>query len=307
MFDHGGMAAEPAVALRTPELPPPALDVVASESAAVEGAAAVEGIAVGGLAAGGVGVAARHVVVGGVAAGHVAVGGVAVEGVVRGGAALRELAERVRPVELRSQQPTLAVVPGLEPLLPGGLVKGTTVAVGSVAGVGGATTLALALAAGPSRAGAWVALVGGDGGGMWGLAAAAGLGVALERLVVVAPGDRPASGWGPVVAAMVEGFPVVVVGPKVPLRPGDGRRLAARLRERGGVLVRVGNASVPSSAHVRLRVTEGEWMGIEAGAGYLRSRRVAVEATGRGAASRLRRCHLLLPGPTGEITPTTPG
>lgn len=276
MFDHGGMAAEPALALRDPA-----------------GASA----------------------------------------------ALRELAERIRPVELRSQQPTLAVVPGLEPLLPEGLVKGTTVAVGSAAGVGGATTLALALAAGPSRAGAWVALVGGDGGrngggsrgggggsgsgggsrggsgggsrggggeggGMWGLVAAAGLGVALERLVVVAPGDRPVSGWGPVVAALVEGFPIVVVGPRVPLRPGDGRRLAARLRERGGVLVRVGDASVPSSAHVRLRVTEGEWQGVEAGAGYLRSRRVVVEATGRGAASRLRRCELLLPGPTGEIVAT---
>jgi hypothetical protein len=238
MFDHGGMAAEPALALRNP---------------------------------------------------------------AGGSAALQELAERIRPVELRSQQPTLAVVPGLEPLLPEGLVKGTTVAVGSAAGVGGATTLALALAAGPSRAGAWVALVGGDGDGMWGLVAAAGLGVALERLVVVAPADRPVSGWGPVVAALVEGFPIVVVGPRVQLRPGDGRRLAARLRERGGVLVRVGDASVPSAAHVRLRVMEGEWQGIDAGAGYLRSRRVVVEATGRGAASRLRRCELLLPGPTGEL------
>jgi len=246
------MAAEPAVALRSPELPPLS-------------------------------------------------GGVVREGASRGGMSLRELAERVRPVELRSQQPTLPVVPGLGPLLPEGLVKGTTVAVGSAAGVGGATTLALAVAAGPSRAGAWVALVGGDGAGAWGLVAAAGLGVALERLVVVAPGDRPASGWGPVVAALVEGFPIVVVGPRVPLRPGDGRRLAARLRERGGVLVRVGDAAVPSAAHVRLRVTEGEWQGVEVGAGYLRSRRVVVEATGRGAASRLRRSELLLPGPTGEV------
>ncbi|HEY8546035.1 MAG TPA: hypothetical protein VIL36_13345, partial [Acidimicrobiales bacterium] len=192
------MAAEPAVALRSPELPPRVVD-----------------------------------------------------GAPRGGAALRELAERVRPVELRSQQPTLPVVPGLQPLLPDGLVKGTTVAVGSVAAAGGATTLALALAAGPSQAGAWVALVGGAGRGMWGLVAAAGLGVVLERLVVVAPATRPVAGWGPVVAALVEGFPVVVVGPEVQLRSGDGWRLAARLRGRGGVLVRVGDASGPSAAHVR--------------------------------------------------------
>jgi hypothetical protein len=225
----------------------------------------------------------------------------AVDGAGRG-THLQELAERVRPVELRSEQPTLPVVAGLEPLLPGGLVKGTTVAVGSAAGVGGATTLALALAAGPSRAGSWVALVGGDGGAMWGLVSAAGLGVALERLVVVAPGDRPVSGWGPVVAALVEGFPVVVVGPRVQLRSGDGRRLAARLRERGGVLVRVvGDAAVPSAAHVRLQVTGGGWEGVDEGAGYLRARRVVVEATGRGAASRLRRGELLLPSPSGEV------
>ena len=127
------------------------------------------------------------------------------------------------------------------------------------------------------------------------------MGVALERLVVVAPGDRPAAGWGPVVAALVEGFGVVGVGPRVQLRSGDGRRLAARLRERGGVLVRVGDAAVPSAAHVRLVVREGEWQGIGDGAGHLRARRVVVEATGRGAASRPRRGELLLPGPGGEV------
>ena len=219
---------------------------------------------------------------------------------------LADLAERVRPVELRSEQPTWPVVAGLESLLPGGLTRGTTVAVGAAPGVTGAVTLALAVAAGPSEAGAWTALVGegGDvGGGSWGLVAAAGLGVALDRLIVVAPAGPPPSGWGPVLGALVDGFPVVVVGPGVRLRAADTRRLAARLRERGGVMVRVGgDGAVPAAAHVRLLVREGEWQGVEDGAGHLRARHVVVEATGRGAASRPRRAALLLPGPDGRVS-----
>lgn len=220
-----------------------------------------------------------------------------------GRADLADLAEWVRPLELRSEQVTWPVVAGLESLLPGGLTRGTTVAVGAAPGVSGAATLALAVAAGPSAAGAWTALVGGGvGGGSWGLAAAAGLGVALDRLVVVAPAGRLPSGWGPVLGALIDGFPVVVLGPEVRLRAADTRRLAARLRESGGVMVRIGeDGAVPAAAHARLLVREGEWQGVEDGAGHLRARRAVVEATGRGAASRPRRAELLLPGPDGRV------
>ena len=261
-------------------------------------------------------------------AGVAGVAGVAGLAGLAGVAGVAGLAERVRPVELRSEQPTLPMLSPLEGLLPGGLARGSVVAVGAATGVSGATTLALAVAAGPSRAGAWVALVGvaapaprrarsdrtgGEWGagalGFWGLLAAAGLGVALERLVVVAPPERPAGGWGAVVATLVDGFPVVVLGAQVQLRACDDRRLAARLRERGGVLVRAGSgAGVPTAAHLRLLVTESRWEGVAEGSGHLRARRVVVEATGRGAASRLRRAELLLPGPGGEVAlvPPTP-
>jgi hypothetical protein len=222
---------------------------------------------------------------------------------------LHELAERVRPLALRNEQQGLPVLPVLERLLPTGLTRGSVVSVSAASGVTGATTLALALAAGPSRAGAWVALVGAprpSARATWGLAAAAEAGVVLERVVVVGPPERPPGGWGQVVAALLDGFSVVVVGPGVALRPGDTRRLAARLREQGGVLVRVGGEGL--SAHVRLQVQRVTWEGVDAtpAVGLLQRRRILVEAGGRGAASRGRRAEVTLPvdpGPLGQVVP----
>ena len=125
----------------------------------------------------------------------------------------------------------LPVLPALEALLPGaGLRRGTTVAVGAAPGVAGATSLALALAAGASQAGSWVAAV---GLGSLGLVAAAELGVALERLVMVAEPGRDREGWASVMGALVDGFDIVLVAALGRLRPADARRLVARVRERG--------------------------------------------------------------------------
>ena len=160
---------------------------------------------------------------------------------MRSGAALDqlgELAERVRPVTLTREQ-RLPVLPALEGLLPGGgLRRGATVSVGS--SVGGATSLALALVAEASQQGSWVAAVGVPS---LGLVAADELGVALERLVLVAAPERDA--WGGVVAALVDGFDLVVLhAGRTGVRTADARRLVARARERGAVLraARVGLA-----------------------------------------------------------------
>ena len=113
-------------------------------------------------------------------------------------------------------------------------------------GVTGATSLALALAAGASQAGSWVAAV---GLGSLGLVAAAELGVALDRLVLVADPGRERTGWASVVAALVDGFDVVLVaaghwraerGP-APGRAGwPGRRAGVRGGGSGGDRGRVG-------------------------------------------------------------------
>ena len=118
------------------------------------------------------------------------------------------LAERVRPTDLARDR-RLPVLAAFDALLPAsGLRRGTTVAVDARPGVAGATSLALAVAAGASQAGSWVAAV---GLGSLGLVAASELGVAFERLVLVADPGRERAGWASVVAALVDGFDVVLV------------------------------------------------------------------------------------------------
>ena len=222
---------------------------------------------------------------------------------------------RVGTADLASEQ-RLPVLPGLAALLPGGgLRRGVTVAVEAAPGVAGATSLALALAAGASQAGAWVAVV---GLGSLGLVAADALGVALERLVLVADPGRDREGWASVVGALVDGFDVVLVpggggsgsggsgGSR--LRPADARRLVARVRERGGVLVGVGG-DLPGAGErspVRLTVTAARWEGLGAGWGQLQGRRVTVCSGGRGEAARPRRAELWLPDANGRVAPAEP-
>jgi hypothetical protein len=216
---------------------------------------------------------------------------------------LGELAERVRPVTLAEAQ-TLPLLPALDALVPAGLRRGSTVL---ISGRGsGVTSLALALAAGPSAHGSWVAAVGVPS---LGLVAAAELGVSLERLALVAdPAGVGAQGVATVVATLVDAFDVVLLGSAHRLRTGDARRLAARVRERGAVLVPfVGacRAAPPGLAvDLRLTITASTWEGVGDGHGHLRGRRVVVEADGRGAAARSRRGELWLPGPDGGVAQT---
>jgi hypothetical protein len=185
----------------------------------------------------------------------------------------------------------LPVVPALQPLLPGqGLRRGSTVAVGRSA------ALALALVAGASAAGSWVAAVGLPDLGM---VAAAETGIALERMALVpAPGARA---WATVVAALLDAVDVVLVRSPAELPAGQARRLAARARERGAVLVPLGPWSEP--ADLRLSVAASSWRGLGQGHGRLLARRVEVVAGGRGAATRERRVTLWLPAPDGTIVP----
>ncbi|HMQ29009.1 MAG TPA: ATP-binding cassette domain-containing protein, partial [Acidimicrobiales bacterium] len=72
---------------------------------------------------------------------------------------MADLVERTRPVS-RADERCLPVSERLEPLLVGtGLQRGSVVAVRGAPG-SGATSLALALVAGPSASGSWVAAVG---------------------------------------------------------------------------------------------------------------------------------------------------
>ncbi|QUC00540.1 hypothetical protein [Cellulosimicrobium cellulans] len=169
----------------------------------------------------------------------------------------------------------------LAPLLPlGALQRGTVLA------VRGSTSLLLALVARPSQAGAWTAAVGFPA---VGLLAAADAGADLDRVVLV---PRPGPDAALAISALVDGLDVVVVGPDAALTDPDRRRLAARARERGALLVAAGTWP---GAHVALTVTGGGWSGADRGAGWLRRRTLVVERAGRGGAARPARLEVELP------------
>jgi hypothetical protein len=213
-----------------------------------------------------------------------------------------ELAERAQPVAMAGER-LLPVLPALRPLLPAGaLRRGSVVTVagaGSGAAGAAATSLALSLLARASAEGSWCAAVGLPA---LGLAAAAELGVVLERFPQVAspgPGHGP-GGWAWVVAALLDACDVVLARPVRGLRVADARRLTARVRERAGVLMVVGEGwSEP--AEIRLTVASSTWEGVGRGHGRLRARQVEVVAGGRGAAARERRVPLWLPHPEGGV------
>jgi hypothetical protein len=191
-----------------------------------------------------------------------------------------------------AHQQLIEVPPSLAPLLPeGGLRRGTVV---EIAAAPGATTLAVALTAQASQAGGWVVFIGGQ----VGLPAAVELGVRVERLAVVrAESDQ----WAACVAACVDAVELVVAWPPPHLAAADGRRLTARLRERGAVLLVVGATSL--EATVRLRPLGPSWSGLERGHGRLAARQVTVEVSGRASASRSRQHRLLLPDHRGAAAP----
>ena len=174
---------------------------------------------------------------------------------------------------ITTERPPMAVPPPLVPILPEGLRRGgTTVVTGS-------TSLVLAMLAHACAGGAWAAVVGQP---TVGLLAAAQAGVSLDRLAVV---PRPGLEAPTVVAALLDGVDVVVVGPEVALTDADRRRLSARARDRGSVLLStVDWPGAGVGAHGRA----GRWTGIGRGRGAAAHARDPAWRAPAGAAPRCR-------------------
>jgi len=220
--------------------------------------------------------------------------------------ALNVAARRVRPVTTADER-TLPLAEPLEVLLPSGLRRGTSLQVTGARDGLGSTSLALAVLVGPSAAGSWVAAIGVPS---MGLAAAAGFGVDLDRLVLVPDAGAPGGPtWATTVATLLDAVDVVVVrtpgvggAGRARVVAGEARRLAARARERGSVLVRLGSpGDWPEAADATLSVVSTSWEGLGQGHGHLRARRAVVEAGGRRGLDRPRRATLWLPGPNGVL------
>ncbi len=196
---------------------------------------------------------------------------------------------------------TLALLPAFAELIPGAVVQR-----GSIVGCEGAAamSLAIAVAAGPVQQGAWVAVAGAS---TFGVSAAAELGLTLERLVMV---REPSGGfddgrWADVVAAMIDGFDVVLLGSGARrIRPGIARRLQARVQSRGAVLVLAGRMEA-FSCDLQLRAGHQQWTGLGAGHGVAVTRRLQVELHGRRT-PRPRLAELMIPAPGGGVEPAPP-
>ncbi|HWD06649.1 MAG TPA: hypothetical protein VG674_29835 [Amycolatopsis sp.] len=186
----------------------------------------------------------------------------------------------------------LPVSAALAGLLPdAGLRRGSTVAVHR------STSLLLALLAEATAAGSWAAVVGVPS---LGIAAAAEHGVDVSRLALV---PRPGAEYPAVVAALLDGVDLVVTEPRS-VRAPVARRLSARARHRGAVLISLGHWP---GADLELHCTPGPWAGLlGSGAGFLRSRPAEAHARGRGSSARPRTLTLTLPGPDGRAHPVDP-
>jgi hypothetical protein len=219
---------------------------------------------------------------------------------------LAVLAERARPTS-SSESQLLPVIPPLQGLFPGGgLRRGTSIVVtgegaseqatGRTSATTSGLTLCLSLLGAASSAGSWCAAVEICG---LGAVAADDLGIDLARLVLLpSPGPK----WADSTAALLEGVDVVVLCPPFPVRPAMARRLLARTRDRGAILIVLpGQVGWPECPDMRLSVGNTRWDGIGRGDGHLRRRRVTVTATGRRSAARPRRQDLWLPSTAGSV------
>jgi hypothetical protein len=166
----------------------------------------------------------------------------------------------------------LPVREALAGLFPGsGLRRGSTVA------VRGSVTLLLALLAEPTAGGSWAGVIGMP---RLGVVAAAELGVAVSRLALVA---NPGSELPAVAGALLDGMDLVVIATAGRISETQARKLSARARHRGAVLIAFGPWP---GADLELTHVRTKWTGMDKGHGHLRNRELTVSARGRGAAAR---------------------
>jgi galactose-1-phosphate uridylyltransferase len=174
---------------------------------------------------------------------------------------------------------SLPVAKALQPIIPDGvLVRGRTVLCSGDAAM---STALLAVSA-ATQAGSWLAIVGVSD---FGLMSACEQGVALQRTVLVTPTSNKKD-WTSTVAAVADGFDVVMLEVPRAVSESDARRIQTRIQARRNVLVLV---ETPRHTTLRsvfqpdmvLHTVTTQWDGIEHGAGYVQGRLIDVTVSGR--------------------------
>ena len=125
--------------------------------------------------------------------------------------------------------------------------------------------------------------------------------MALERVAVLHVTQVQ---WAAAAAAMVGGFDIVLVAPTHRVAGADARRLMARSRERGTVLIvlqGVHGYRWPEPADIELTLNSPQWHGLGRGHGHIQSRTARIETTGRREMSRPRESIVILPDPMGQM------
>ncbi len=164
-------------------------------------------------------------------------------------------------------------------------------AVQAPAGAGG-LSLALSLLGAASAAGHWVGVVGVDDPGV---VAMGDLGVDLRRVLFV---PRPRGAWAESTADLLDGVDLLVVRPPARASRPLARRVMDRARERGVVLIVLGepNAPWPLPADLSFTVTATRWRT----SAQLDARYLTVRVGGRGEASRAGERVVMLPDHRGR-------
>ena len=174
---------------------------------------------------------------------------------------------------------SLPVAKALQPIIPDGvLVRGRTVLCGGDA----AMSTALLLVSAATQAGSWLAIVGVSD---FGLMSACEQGVALQRTVLVTPTSNKKD-WTSTVAAVADGFDVMMLEVPREVSESDARRIQTRIQARRNVLVLVETSRHATrrsvfQPDVVLHTMTTKWDGIEHGAGYVQGRLIDVTVSGR--------------------------
>jgi hypothetical protein len=160
----------------------------------------------------------------------------------------------------------------------GGLVRGRTVLCSGDAAV----AMALRVVSSATQAGSWLGIIGVHN---VGVQAASEHGVALQRVVFVQPASSRTE-WVSTVAAVADGFDVLMLEVPHGITEADARRVQTRIQARRNALVLIGatkQSAVQSvfQPDVIMNTATTKWHGIERGAGYVQGRDVQVAVSGR--------------------------
>ena len=181
---------------------------------------------------------------------------------------IEELRQRVQRMEGTALARRLPVLDAFD-----GLVRFRT---GSAYAVD-SPSLAMALVAGASRAGEWVAIVGAPD---FGYEAAAAFGLDLSRTIAV---PDPGEHWQSVTAGLIDVAGVVLLHPPARVAEQQAARLRSRLVQKDAALVVWGEWP---RCHQRLSVRSSSWVGLGQGHGRLTGRQVEVAVSAASAPER---------------------